>query len=69
MQYDIRTYVDEMDDAVMTAYAAWPERLVLIDTDRRVLYPGARGPGGFSPAELKEAIESNLTTTLKEQTP
>jgi hypothetical protein len=23
MQYGIRTYVDEMDDAVMTTYAAW----------------------------------------------
>ena len=29
LQYGIRTYVDEMDDPVMTAYAAWPERLFL----------------------------------------
>lgn len=60
MQYGIKTYVDEIDDAVMIAYAAWPERLYLIDTDQRVLYPGARGPGGFSPAELQEAIETKI---------
>jgi peroxiredoxin len=65
MQYGIQTYVDEMDDATMIAYAAWPERLYLIDTDQQVLYPGARGPGGFSPTELKEAIED----TLKNQKP
>ncbi len=60
MQYGIRTYVDEMDDAVMIAYAAWPERLYLIGEDGRVVYAGGRGPGGFKPAELKEAIDKLL---------
>ena len=60
MQYGIRTYVDGMDDAVMTAYAAWPERLYLIGQDGRVVYAGGRGPGGFKPAELKEAIDRLL---------
>ena len=60
LQYGIKTYVDEIDDATMIAYAAWPERLYLIDTDQRVLYPGARGPGGFSPAGLKDAIDKRL---------
>lgn len=56
LQYGIRTYVDEMDDAVMTAYAAWPERLYLIGQDGRVAYAGGLGPFGFYPAELKNAI-------------
>ena len=60
MQYGIRTYVDEMDDAVMTAYAAWPERLYLIGAGGRVVYAGGRGPGGFKPAELKDAIDKLL---------
>lgn len=62
MQYGIRTYVDDMDDAVLNAYVAWPERLYLIGTDAHILYAGKRGPGGFSPEELKEAIEQHLTT-------
>lgn len=61
LQYGIKTYVDEMDDRVMTAYAAWPERLYLIGVDGRVLYPGARGPGGFKPDELKEAMDTMLS--------
>ena len=60
MQYGIRTYVDDMDDAVMTAYAAWPERLYLIGQDGRVLYASGLGPWGFKPAELQEAIERVL---------
>ncbi|MBM3215460.1 deiodinase [Candidatus Poribacteria bacterium] len=57
LRYGIRTYVDEMDDAVMTAYAAWPERLYLIDTNGRVAYAGGPGPYEFHPNELRTAIE------------
>lgn len=60
MQYGIRTYVDEMDDAVMTAYAAHPDRLYLVDLDGHVAYAGGRGPFGFDRGELKEAIEELL---------
>lgn len=61
LSYGIRTYVDEMDDAVMSAYAAWPERLYLVDTSGIVVYAGGPGPGGFLPAELKNAIDQLLT--------
>lgn len=60
MQYGISTYVDEMDDAVMTAYAAWPERLYLVDTQGHVAYASGLGPWGFSPAELEEAIDQTI---------
>lgn len=57
MQYGIRTYVDDIDDAVMNDYVAWPERLYLIGTDNRIAYAGKHGPYGFSPKELKAAID------------
>jgi len=60
LQYGIRTYVDEMDDEVMRAYAAWPERLYLVDLAGRVFYAGGPGPFGFDPAALKGAIEALL---------
>jgi len=61
LQYGIRTYVDEMDDAVNEAYAATPTRLYLIGIDGRVVYAGDLGPFGFKPAELGAAIEECLT--------
>lgn len=60
MKHGIRTYVDDMDDSVMKAYAAWPDRLYLVGLDGRVVYAGGRGPWGFKPGKLKKAIDSFL---------
>jgi hypothetical protein len=43
--------LDEMDNAASTAFAAWPERLVVAAADGRITYPGSPGPWGFSPEE------------------
>lgn len=60
LQYGIPTLVDEMDDAVNTAYGALPTRLYLIDIEGRVNYAGGPGPWGFKPPELEAAIRSYL---------
>jgi hypothetical protein len=60
LQYGIHTYVDEMDDAVNTAYAAWPTRLYLVGLDGRVVYAGGLGPYDFKPAKLQAAIQEYL---------
>ena len=66
LEYGIRTYVDEMDDAVSKAYAAKPTRLYLVGIDGRVVYAGGPGPYGFSPAALKAAIEKYLESVKLE---
>lgn len=48
--------VDGMDDPVGKAYSGLPDRLYLIDRDGRVAYKGGRGPFGFKPGELEQAI-------------
>ncbi len=58
LQYGIPTLVDELDDAVATAYAALPDRLYLVGIDGRIAYAGGRGPWGFRPWELKKAINA-----------
>ena len=63
LQYGISTYVDEIEDPVNKAYAAWPTRLYLVGKDGRVAYAGGLGPFGFKPEELRKAIQS----TLKEE--
>lgn len=62
LAYGIRTYVDDMDDAVNNAYAAWPTRLYLVGIDGRVAYAGGPGPFGFKPAVFKAAIEKYLSS-------
>ena len=51
MAYRIKTYVDEMDDAVMTTYVAWPERLYLVGGDARIVYAGESVDRGGSNRE------------------
>ncbi len=60
LKYGIQTYVDEIDDGVNRAYAAWPTRLYLVGLDGHVVYAAGPGPYGFKPAELAEAIEAYL---------
>lgn len=58
LKVDIHTFVDEMDDAVNQAYAAWPTRLYLIGLDGRIVYHGVSGPFDFFRRKLGRAIET-----------
>ncbi len=60
LTYGIRTYVDEMDDAVNKAYAAWPTRLYLVGVDGRIVFAAGLGPYDFKPSKLGTAIEDYL---------
>jgi hypothetical protein len=48
--------VDAIDDRVGHAYSGMPDRLYVIDRDGRVSYKGGRGPRGFKPAEMEQAL-------------
>ncbi len=65
LKYGIPTIVDEMDDGVMKAYAAWPDRLYLVDTDGTVAFAGGRGPWGFKPSKLKKTIEGLMESNVR----
>jgi type I thyroxine 5'-deiodinase len=52
--------VDRMDDAAADAFAAWPERLVVIDRAARIADPGIPGPFGFDP----DAADSHLAQLI-----
>ena len=56
LHMSIPLVVDGIDDAVGHAYSGMPDRLYLIDRSGRVAYKGGRGPFGFKPAELGQAI-------------
>jgi hypothetical protein len=52
--------VDEVDNAVASAYGGWPDRLYLVGRDGRITFQGGEGPFGFKPDELERAIEREL---------
>jgi len=45
--------IDEMNNAANNAYAAWPERLYVIDESGRISYKGGIGPFKYDPKEVR----------------
>jgi len=52
--------IDNIDNAVASAYGGWPDRLYLIGSDGRIAYQGGEGPFGFKPELLERAIQREL---------
>jgi hypothetical protein len=50
--------IDEMGNAADAAYAAWPERLYVIDETGHVAYRGGMGPFNYKPAEVRGWLAS-----------
>lgn len=46
--------IDDMSNAANDAYAAWPERLYIIDETGRIVYRGGIGPFHYKPGEVRE---------------
>lgn len=48
--------VDSVDDKVGATYSGMPNRLYLIDGDRKIAFKNGRGPFGFHPRQLEQAL-------------
>jgi hypothetical protein len=52
-KYPVPFGVDDMNNAANNAYAAWPERLYVIDESGKIAYRGGMGPFNYNPAEVR----------------
>jgi hypothetical protein len=46
--------IDDMTNVADAAYAAWPERLYIIDESGHIAYRGGMGPFDYNPKEVRE---------------
>ena len=65
LKMNVPLLVDEMDDRVGHAYSGMPARLYVIDRAGKIAYKSGRGPFGFKPDELEQA----LVLTLLDESP
>ena len=56
LKMSIPLLVDEIDDRVGHAYSGMPARLYVIDTEGKIAYKSGRGPFGFKPGEMEQAL-------------
>ena len=57
--------IDEFGNSSEQAYTGWPDRIYLIDTNRRVLYKSKPGPFGFKPEELRTRLDRIVKTASR----
>jgi hypothetical protein len=53
-KYPLPFGVDDMSNAAELAYAAWPERIYIIDERGHIAYRGGMGPFNYRPAEARD---------------
>lgn len=56
LKIDLPILVDELNDGAGLAYAAWPDRLYVIDREGKVAYKSRPGPFGFQAAGVEAAL-------------
>ena len=56
LKMTIPMVVDDLDDRIGIAYSGMPDRLYVVDRQGRVAYKGGRGPFGYKPAEMEQAL-------------
>jgi len=60
MGLEMPALLDNIDDKTSKDYASLPDRLYLVGKDGKVAYAGDKGPRGFKPDELADAIDQEL---------
>jgi hypothetical protein len=56
LQYRMPLAVDPIDNRADQVFAAWPERIYILEAGGRVLYKGGMGPFGFHPDEAEKVL-------------
>jgi len=56
LNLSIPCVVDTIDNTVDNLYAAWPERIFVINRTGKIAYAGKQGPWGFKPEEAERAL-------------
>ncbi|HWB12802.1 MAG TPA: deiodinase family protein [Pirellulales bacterium] len=70
LKYSMPLVVDEINDPVGNAYSGMPGRFYVIDGEGKVAYKSGRGPFGFKPGELEQALVMTLLNQqLKAEAP
>ena len=56
LSLSIPCVVDTIDNTVDDLYAAWPERIFVINRDGKIAYAGKQGPWGLKSEEAEGAL-------------
>jgi iodothyronine deiodinase-like protein len=64
MRLTLPVLADGLDNAVSEAFAAWPERIYIVDLDGRIAFAGGPGPWAFDPHAAAVALLQMLAESV-----
>jgi len=64
--YPLPFGIDDMSNAANDAYAAWPERIYIIDEGGHIAYRGGIGPFYYKPAEARDWLAQQFGAVKRE---
>ena len=66
-KYPVPFGIDDMSNAAEGAYAAWPERLYVIDEHGHIAYRGGNGPFKYNPKEVRSWLAARYGEVKHEE--
>jgi Iodothyronine deiodinase len=61
--------IDDMNNAANDAFAAWPERLYIVDETGKISYKGGNGPFKYDPKEVRAWLTQRFGEVKPAATP
>ena len=61
--------IDDMNNAANDAFAAWPERLYIVDEAGKISYKGGNGPFKYDPKEVRNWLAGRYGEVKPAATP
>ena len=61
--------IDDMSNRANDAYAAWPERLYIVDENGRIAYRGGNGPFKYNPGEVRDWLAAKYGAVEHKEAP
>jgi hypothetical protein len=58
--------IDDMSNAANDAYAAWPERIYIVDESGHIAYRGGIGPFNYKPQEARDWLAARYGAVKRE---
>ena len=58
--YKIPLVIDPIENPANEAYAGWPERFYIVETDGSIVYKGKPGPFGYHPEEIEDWLKKRF---------
>ena len=67
--YPTQFGIDDMSNAANDAYAAWPERIYIVDENGRIAYRGGMGPFHYYPEEARDWLAKRFGVVKADAAP